>query len=376
MELDDRLRRVRDELREHAGGLRALAMVVDTAPGDMQRHLDAAAVRAVHRIGMLPARRGAGRCLELVVGTVEAARGDAGVALACPGPSVAGAVVELLADDAQRERFRAAVADGRTWAFCGITEPAVGSDAMQMATALRPDGAGGYLLSGVKRYIGNAARGTVGVVFARTGASPASIRAVLVEAPAPGLRGTALDMLGLRGAQIGQLDLDRLPVPPENLLGGHLSTMRRGMWGAIRAFDNVRVQVGALAVGTATAVYEYVRERRRELTGTEAAQLEAAKARIGAVRDLLYRAAAEVDADRGRGHLASLAKLEAVALVLRATAVLPRVLGPGALLEHPLLEKWRRDAMGMEFMEGTSDIQRLNVAQGYLRRAGAGAVAA
>jgi alkylation response protein AidB-like acyl-CoA dehydrogenase len=48
--------------------------------------------------------------------------------------------------------------------------------------------------------------------------------------------------------------------------------------------------------------------------------------------------------------------------------VLPRVLGPGALLEHPLLEKWRRDAMGMEFMEGTSDIQRLNVAQGYLRR--------
>jgi alkylation response protein AidB-like acyl-CoA dehydrogenase len=144
--------------------------------------------------------------------------------------------------------------------------------------------------------------------------------------------------------------------------------MRRGMWGAIRAFDNVRVQVGAMAVGTATAVHEYVRERRRQLTGAEAAQLEAARARIEATRDLLYRAAAEVDADRGRGHLASLAKLEAVALVRRATAVLPRVLGPGALLEHPLLEKWRRDAMGMEFMEGTSDIQRLNVAQGYLRR--------
>jgi alkylation response protein AidB-like acyl-CoA dehydrogenase len=127
-----------------------------------------------------------------------------------------------------------------------------------------------------------------------------------------------------------------------------------------------------MAVGTADAVHGYVSARRHRPAGGVGAELAATKARIAAVRDLLYRAAGEVDAGRGRGHLSSLAKLEAVALARRVTVVLPRLLGSGALLEHPLLEKWRRDAMGLELMEGTSDIQRLNVAQGYLRHAAVG----
>lgn len=40
--------------------------------------------------------------------------------------------------------------------------------------------------------------------------------------------------------------------------------------------------------------------------------------------------------------------------------------GPGARWDHPLLDKWVRDARAFEFMEGTGNIQRLGVAQGYL----------
>jgi alkylation response protein AidB-like acyl-CoA dehydrogenase len=366
MELDPTLRRLRDEVRDHAAGLRALALAVDAGAGDMTPYLDVAAVQAVHRLTLPPARPSGGRCLETVVAMVEAARGDVGVTLGCPGPAVAGAVIDLLADDAQRDRFRAALADGRTWAFCAITEPAAGSDAMRMSSRLRTDG-DRYLLSGTKRYIGNAARGAIGVVFARTGPSPVSIRAVLVDVPRPGVHRAALDMVGLRGAQIGELTCTDVVVDRADLLGNHLPTMRRGMWGAINAFANVRVQVGAMAVGTADAVCDYVTAERRELTGSQRAVLTAARAHLDAVRDLLYRAAAEVDVGQGRGHLASLAKYEAVTLGSRLVATLPRLLGPGALLEHPLLEKWRRDVMGMEFMEGTSTMQRLNVAQGYLR---------
>ena len=47
--------------------------------------------------------------------------------------------------------------------------------------------------------------------------------------------------------------------------------------------------------------------------------------------------------------------------------------GPGARLEHPLLDKLARDARGVEFMEGTANIQKLNLftglIQGRLRRA-------
>ncbi len=239
-----------------------------------------------------------------------------------------------------------------------------------MRTELRRDGSGGYLLSGAKTYVGNASRGSVGVVFARTGPSPLAVQAVLVQAAAAGVDRAALDMAGLRGARIGALTFQGVPVEPTALLGQHLPISRRGLWGAIRAFNSVRVQVGAMAVGTAEAVHDYVCEASGPTGGRRQEELVSARVRIEAVRRLLYRAAAEVDADIGRGHLASLAKLEAVQLVQDLTARLPRLLGRGALLDHLLLEKWRRDALGFEFMEGTSDIQRLNVAQGALRQAG------
>jgi acyl-CoA dehydrogenase len=389
LELDRALAGLQAEIAEQVPDLRARALAVDSRPQDMAAHLAARSVQTVHRLGMLDRTRLPGRCLRLAVGAAEAARGDAGVLLACPGPSVAGVVVDLLGDDSQRARFRAAVADGRTWAFCAITEPRGGSDVLGMRTELRPDGSGGYLLSGIKRYVGNASRGSIGVVFARTGPSPLAIRAVLVTAPAPGLIATAHEMLGLRGARIGELTLDEVAVPRGALLGERLPVTSRGMWGALRAFDSVRVQVAAMALGTAQAVHDYVRDALPAGARRGRDELASADEQLDALRQLVWRAAVEVDAQsdtslpdgaqvqqsRSRNHLSSLVKLEAVELARTLSARLPDLLGPGALLEHPLLEKWRRDAIGFEFMEGTSSMQRLNIAEGYLRRASAGRVA-
>ena len=366
-ELDDRLHLLREEIRFHASDLRDRALAVDIAPDDMVDHLAAPAIRAVHRVSMGVIGRSPTRYTELVVGLVEAARGDAGVVLACPGPAVAGVVVDQLGNDEQRSTFAAAVAAGTTWSCCGITEPAVGSDALRMQAELRPDGTGGYLLSGTKRYVGNASRAGIGVIFARTGSSPLSIRAVLIRLPAAGARTAALDTIGLRGARIGQLTLTDLPVPPEAFLGQHLPGTRRGIWGAVRAFDIVRVQVAAMALGTAMAVADYVRERRSTPTGSATAALAAIDGRIEATRRLLDSAATELDVGRGRGHLSSLVKLEAVELAQLATHRLPTLLGRGALLDHPLLEKWRRDSAGFAVMEGTAAIQQLNIAEGQLR---------
>ena len=367
IDLDDRLRLLQEEIRFHAGDLRNRALDVDRAPQDMAEHLAAPAVRAVHRVSMGVIGRSPTRYSELVAGLVEAARGDAGVVLACPGPSVAGVVVDQLGSDEQRSAFATAVASGTTWSCCGITEPTVGSDALSMRAELRPDGAGGYLLSGTKRYVGNASRAAVGVVFARTGPSPLSIRAVLINQPAPGLRTAPLETIGLRGARIGEITMTDLHVPPEALLGQHLPGTRRGIWGAVKAFDIVRVQVAAMALGTAIAVVDYVRERRCPAPGSAGGELDMFDGRIDATRRLLHSAAAELDAGRSRGHLSSLVKLEAVQLAQLATRRLPPLLGHGALLNHPLLEKWRRDSAGFEVMEGTASIQKLNIAEGQLR---------
>lgn len=372
MDLDNALLAARESAREHAADLRSRALAVDARPDDMAPHLDSPAYRAIQR-GYFPTGYAVGDTftrmsyLEEVVWLTELSRGDAGVLLACPGPALAGLAVNLLGSPAQVERFYSTIADGRTWAFCAVTEPAAGSDATRLQTELRPDGSGDYLLRGTKRYIGNGSRGSIGVVFARTGSSPLSIRAALVELPAAGAETFALDMVGLRGARLAQLNFADVPVPAADLLGNHLNPMRRGMWGAMQMFNAARLQIGSMAVGTAFAVHDYVCAARASFTAWQRAELAGTKAHIEAARRMLYRAGADVDLDPEHSQLAAQAKLTAVRLAVRVTTRLPRFLGPGALLDHPLLEKWWRDARAFEFMEGTSNIQLLTIAKQHLR---------
>jgi alkylation response protein AidB-like acyl-CoA dehydrogenase len=362
MELNGAAHRIWVRAPELAADLRARALAVDAAPGSLDEHLDSPALQEIGRLD--PIALGT---FGTVATLVELARGDAGMVLAAPGPALAGILTRLIGDEAQNERLDAAMAGGRAWGFLAVTEPTVGSDAGRLRTELRPDGAGGYLLHGTKRFIGNGYRGAAGVVLARTGASPLSLRAVLVDQAGKPWQARPLDMIGLRGAQISEMTFAGLPVRPDDLLGNHLKSLRRGMWGVTQAFNTVRVQVAAMAVGTAQAAHDYVSAERRQWTVPARGELDAAADRIESVRQLVFRAALDVDADRHDGYRAAVSKLLAVRVARHVCGRLPRLLGPGALLEHPLLEKWWRDVAAFEFMEGTSDIQRLQVAANYLR---------
>jgi alkylation response protein AidB-like acyl-CoA dehydrogenase len=389
IELSGRLLLLRDAVREAAMDLRVRALSVDADPDAMDQHIGCTGFLTVQTAGTPPRYRAwsaparklfdDGSCLEAAVANLELARGDAGMILACPGPALAGVAVDYLGSHEQQELFYRRLEDGRTWTFFAMTEPGRGNDATAMRTRLDPDGSGGYLLSGGKRYIGNGARGGIGVVFARTGKSVLSIRAALVEVPARGWSGRRLDMIGLRGAYLSELEFDGVPVAGHMLLGGHLPAARRGMWGAIRTFNKMRIQVAALAVGTAMAICEYVAEQRTSMhrarrAGLDLAGLDLAVARAEAARRLVYLAAARVDQDPDRGYLSCAAKLAATRMAVETARWGAAALGPASLIEHPLLEKWTRDVCSFEFMEGTDNIQRIHVAHGY--QAGAADAAA
>ncbi|MFJ3720933.1 acyl-CoA dehydrogenase family protein [Streptomyces sp. NPDC090057] len=372
---DPRLVALRDRVAEVAGELRAHALAIDADPDGAALPAGSAAV-ALIRAAALPAERRTapeppevlgdyrGTCLERVVATLELARGDAGALLGAPGPALAGIVVDALGSTAQRDLFHARVADGRTRTFFAMTEPAHGSDATSLESRLErtPDG---FALSGRKRYIGNAARAGIGVVFARTGRSPLTIRAVLVERPAGGWQGRRLDTLGLRGAWLSEIAFDGHPVSEDQLLGQHLPVSRRGLWGALQTFNNVRIQVGAMAVGTALAMLDRVGELAPGAPGGEVL-----RARAEAARELAYRAAAEVDRDPDARAMPAMAKLTGSRLPVAVAHWAAAVLGPGGLPADPLLEKWSRDAYGFEFMEGTGNMQRLHIADGHVRSTG------
>ena len=367
IDYDDTMREVQAEASELAVGLRALALDTDADPAHAAARIDAAlpespTLQAIRRHNPAPLNH-----LLNTVALIELAQGDAGALLACPGPALAGTIVRILGDAEQNDRLVHAFGDNRVNArgYLAITEPGAGSDVTRLSTELRPDGGDGYLLHGAKRYVGNGHRGAAGVVLARTGPGPLALRAALVFGRDPGLRTEALDMTGLRGAQISGMTFDGVPVRREDLLGEHLSPLRRGMWAVQLAFNTVRVQVAAMAAGTALAVYGYVLAEQRAWTGERRAALEAAGAETEAIRSVVLDAARALDHDlAGSAYQASTAKLVAVRQALELSARLPRLLGQGALLEHPLLEKWRRDCAAFEFMEGTSHIQSHHVAQG------------
>lgn len=375
--LDERMLTLRAQAAEWAGDLRAAGLELDRNPDVASRFTDLPALRCL--AGMLiPAEFGAAgievdghrfhgmTALERVVVLEEFARGDAGMVLAAPGAAMSGVLVDVLGDAEQKAWFYGRLLKRPTWTFFALTEPDAGSDANALSTSLEPREDGGFVLSGRKRYVGNASRASMGVVFARTAPGPLGVTVVLVDTGSPGFHAEPLPMLGLRGARFCALEFDSVPVPADRVLGRHLSPTRRGMWAGTQTFNRLRPGVAAIAIGIARAAHDYVRAERGPLTGGERDRWDLLRHRIDSVRNLVHLAAMEVDADASRGYLASAAKADACRLAEDVTRQACESFGPHARWEHPLLDKLVRDARGVEFMEGTSDIQKLIVFHGLL----------
>lgn len=374
IELDDRLRLLQRQGQEWGEQLRPYALELDRNPDAIHRHLDLPVIRGLATLQIPPEHnpdplRIGGQdfylmsALERVVFFEECAKGDLGMLLAAPGPPMAGAAVASLGDRDQQAWFFGRLAERPTWTFFALTEPGHGSDAAAVQTTLsQAAGSPAPRLNGEKRYIGNAARAGLGVVVARTGSGPFGIAVVLIDVTeAAGFSATPIPTLGLRGIQLCTIRLDDVEIPAGRLLGRHLSSSRRGMWGLLRTFNLLRPVIASMGVGIAQAAYDYVLASRHRFTPGEADELDAMRRRIVAVRMLTRRAAIEADRDPDNGAAGSAAKVRAARLAEQVTSAAARLLGPGARLDHPLLDKLARDAPGIEFMEGTSNMQRLSL---------------
>ncbi|MFF8726183.1 acyl-CoA dehydrogenase family protein [Streptomyces sp. NPDC015171] len=378
----ERLALLRGQVREWAADVLPYAAELESDPGTVRRMLDLPLLSGVATLQIppeyAPAPLVVGRerfdlrtALERVVFFEEGARADAGLLLSVPGPDMAGSLVDALGDRAQKDWFYGRLLERPTWTCFAMTESERGSDATSMATSLTPSAEGGsLLLRGGKRFVGNAVRAGIAVVFARMSPGPLGIRAVLVDTAAPGFAAEPIPTMGLRAIQLGAVTLDAVQVPEEHLLGRHLPAIRQGMWGWLRTFHVWRTVLAAMGVGIAAAAHAYARRERRTPSPRVREQLDAMDQRIRSARQLTHRAARTVDADPSDGTLACAAKLAASRLADRTTREALALLGPGARLDHPALDKMARDAQGLEFMEGTSNMQRLSVFNGVMRGGG------
>ena len=162
--------------------------------------------------------------------------------------------------EAQRRKYLPRLVTGE-WIGCfGLTEPDHGSDAAAMATRARTV-AGGYELSGTKTWITNAPLADVFVVWART--DDGSIRGFILERGMAGLSTPKIEgKLSLRASVTGQIVMESVNVPAENMLPGV-----QGIKGPLGCLNNARFGIAWGALGAAEfcwhAARQYVLDRKQ-----------------------------------------------------------------------------------------------------------------
>ena len=161
--------------------------------------------------------------------------------------------IETFGSDAQKRKYLPRLARGE-WIGCfGLTEPNHGSDPGSMITRARKVD-GGYSLSGAKTWISNAPIADVFIVWAKT--EDDVIRGFILEKGWKGLSAPAIHgKVGLRASITGEIVLDNVFVPDENLMPGV-----RGLKGPFTCLNSARFGIAWGALGAAEACYATARQ--------------------------------------------------------------------------------------------------------------------
>ena len=289
--------------------------------------------------------------------------------------------VMIAGSEAQKQKYLPGIADGSLRAAFGLSEPQAGSDVMGMRTKAVPDGDGGWVLNGVKCWMSGVVQADWYTVFAKTSADVAerrhdSVTAFIVERSWDGVSVGSTDRkMGVRGVDTGELLLDDVRVPADNVIG-EVGGFRLAMLG----LNSMRPIVAARGIGLAEGALMYATEyaEQRAMFGKSEAdfqgvQWEIAKlaTEIEAARLLTYRAAALADAGKFTKEWVpylSMSKYYATELAVRASGMAVQLLGAAGYMKDHMTELYYRDARQLTIVEGTSQVQLGLIARGVLDR--------
>lgn len=287
-------------------------------------------------------------------------------------------VAELVAHagrTSQKEQWLRRLTSGDAIGAFALSEPDAGTDAANQQTRATKT-ATGYHIVGRKVWVANAAAAAVAILFActRPGQRGQGVTAFLVPMDTPGMTRTArADSLGVRGLGCLDLELD-ITVSDDHVLGPVDQGFRIAMW----ALQGGRVGVAAQALGIGeAALAEAIRfAKQRQTFGQPIANYEAiqwmladAATELEAARMLTWKAADAKDRQERIRLEASMAKLAASQAGHRAADVAMQVLASAGYRRGSVVERLFRDVRATEIYQGTSEAQRLIIAEDVLRGA-------
>jgi butyryl-CoA dehydrogenase len=178
--------------------------------------------------------------------------------------------------------------------------------------------------------------------------------------------------MGLNGSPTGEVILEDVVVPAENMLGPEGS----GFKVAMKALDSGRIGISAQAVGLARGAFDLAvaYAQGRVQFGRSIAQFEGLQfmvadmaTAIDAARLMTWQAAAACDRGEDFTHLAAMAKLFATDTAMWVTTDAVQIFGGYGYIKEFPVERFMRDAKATQIYEGTNQIQRIVIARELLR---------
>jgi len=246
----------------------------------------------------------------------------------------------------------------------GITEPDAGSDVMAMVSTAEDKG-DHWLLNGSKTWISNADVADVLIYYAYTDKSAGGkgLSAFVIEPKNfDGIKTSALDKMGSHSSPTGEVFLDNVKVPKENLLG----KPGDGAKIVFSSLNQTRLSAAAGGVGLAQACLDvalkYCNERKQfgkkigefQMNQDMIAQMATD---IDAARLLVYKAAWAKDQGKlNNGLDVAKAKYLAGETATKCANHAMRIMGAyGYSTEYPLA-RYYKDAPTYSMVEGSANI--------------------
>ncbi|WP_083329052.1 acyl-CoA dehydrogenase family protein [Peptoniphilus raoultii] len=315
--------------------------------------------------------------LSYAIAVEELSRVDAGCGVILSAHTSLGSYpIEAFGTEEQKRKYLVPLAKGEKLGAFGLTEPNAGSDAGGTETTAELDG-DYYILNGGKVFITNAPKADTYVVFAVTtpGIGTRGISAFIVEKGWEGFTfGDHYDKMGIRSSSTAELTFNKVKVPKENLLGQE----GQGFRIAMQTLDGGRIGIASQALGIAQGAYEvalkYAKERvqfGRPIAQQQAVAFKIADmaTQIRAARFMIY-SAAEMKTNHEKYSMeAAMAKTFASETAMFCVNEALQIHGGNGFMKGMEVERFFRDAKITTIYEGTSEIQRVVVANNLIGKA-------
>jgi alkylation response protein AidB-like acyl-CoA dehydrogenase len=295
-------------------------------------------------------------------------------------------------DPERRAKLLRRSARGDWIGAAALSEPGAGSDLANVQCRATKDG-DEYVVSGEKRWCGNALNADFIMLLARTedsgeGPRARGLESFLVEKERgsfpKGLTGSVIDKIGYHGITTYHLWFDGLRVPSDNVLGarmyeGTTAPQGRAFNATMHGLNVARIHTAARAIGLARGALEdslaYAQERvqfGRAIAEFQAIRFKLADmaTQVEAARALMYQAAHDCDAGEPIEIEAAMAKLFATEMAERVTSEGIQIHGGNGYTTERSVERYWRDARLTTIFEGTSEIQRKIISDRLIGRRG------